>query len=157
MITILELLGKADNIPFNQLYHLATECANRYYTNVIKTLTCLLKSSFTGKQTVLMNSAQALKFPESYGDHQTKLWKVLSKYHQLPNHFHDLKDNLQTEFNHLKEATSRNTASLQESIKLQQTYIMTLCTHINTIHIKMAQSKYKLTACTLTLNLMQCN
>ena len=67
------------------------------------------------RQTILINSAQALKFLESYGDSQTKLWTVLSKY-QLPDHFHDLKDNLQTEFNLLKEATSRNTASLQESL-----------------------------------------
>ena len=39
-------LGKADNIPFNQLYNLAEDCADRYYTKVIKTLTQLLKSSF---------------------------------------------------------------------------------------------------------------
>ena len=30
-------LGKADNIPFNQLYNLAEDCADRYYTKVIKT------------------------------------------------------------------------------------------------------------------------
>ena len=39
IINILELLGKADNIPFNQLYNLAEDCADRYYTKVIKTLT----------------------------------------------------------------------------------------------------------------------
>ena len=139
MITLLELLGKADNIPFNQLYNLAMDCADRYYTNVIRTLTCLLKSSFTNRQMVLVNSAQALKFLESYRDCQTKLSKVLSKYHQLSDHFHYLKHSLQTEFNLLKEATSRNTASLQESIKLQQTYITTLSAHINTIYIKLAQ------------------
>ena len=47
IISILELLGKADNVPFNQLYSLAEDCADRYYTKVIKTLTQLLKSSFT--------------------------------------------------------------------------------------------------------------
>ena len=47
IISILELLGKADNIPFNQLYSLAEDCADQYYTKVIKTLTHLLKSSFT--------------------------------------------------------------------------------------------------------------
>ena len=45
-INILELLGKADNIPFNQLYNLAEDCVDRYYTKVIKTLTHLLKNSF---------------------------------------------------------------------------------------------------------------
>ena len=66
IINILELLGKADNIPFNQLYNLAEDCADRYYTKVIKTLTCLLKNSFHGRQLVLVNSARALKFLESY-------------------------------------------------------------------------------------------
>ena len=32
---MLELLGKVDNIPFNQLYNLAEDCADRYYTKVI--------------------------------------------------------------------------------------------------------------------------
>ena len=36
IINILELLGKADNIPFNQLYNLAEDCVDRYYTKVIK-------------------------------------------------------------------------------------------------------------------------
>ena len=36
IINILELLGKVDNIPFNQLYSLAEDCAVRYYTKVIK-------------------------------------------------------------------------------------------------------------------------
>ena len=91
------------------------------------------------RQIVLVNSARALKFLESYGDRQTKLWKVLSKYHQLPGHFHNLKDSLQTKFNLLKEATSRNAVSLEKTIQLQQTYITTLCTHINNIHVKLAQ------------------
>ena len=39
IINILELLGKADNIPFNQLYNLAEDCADRYYTKVIHTYT----------------------------------------------------------------------------------------------------------------------
>ena len=37
IINILELLGKADNIPFNQLYSLVEDCTDRYYTKVIKT------------------------------------------------------------------------------------------------------------------------
>ena len=85
IINILELLGKADNIPFNQLYNLSEDCADRYYTKVIKTLTCLLKNSFHDRQLVLVNSAQALKFLELYVARQAKLWKVLSKYDRLPD------------------------------------------------------------------------
>ena len=64
IINILEILGKADNIPFNQLYSLAEDCADRYYTKVIETLTQLLKSSFNDRQLVLVNMARALKFLE---------------------------------------------------------------------------------------------
>ena len=66
IINLLELLGNADNISFNQLYNLAEDCTDRYYTKVIKTLTCLLKNSFHDRQLVLVNSARALKFLESY-------------------------------------------------------------------------------------------
>ena len=90
IINILELLGKADNIPFNQLYNLAEDCVDRYYTKVIETLTHLLKSSFHDRQLVFVNIARALKFLESYAARQTKLWKVLSKTNLLLDHFHDL-------------------------------------------------------------------
>ena len=53
IINILEHLGKADNIPFNQLYNLAKDCADRYYMKVIKPL---LKNSFHDRQLVLVNS-----------------------------------------------------------------------------------------------------
>ena len=102
IINILELLGKADNIPFNQLYNLAEDCADRYYT---KTLIHLLKNSFHDRQLVLVNSARALKFLKSYAARQAKLWKVFSKYNHLPDHFHDLKTTLQSEFNLFKKAT----------------------------------------------------
>ena len=105
IINILELLGKADNIPFNQLYNLAEDCADRYYTKVIKTLTRLLKNSFHDRQLVLVNSARALTFLESYTARQAKLWEVLSKYHSPPDYFHDLKTTLQAEFDLLKTAT----------------------------------------------------
>ena len=36
IIDILECLGKVDNIPFNQLYSLAEDCADRYYTSYEK-------------------------------------------------------------------------------------------------------------------------
>ena len=98
IINILELLGKGDNIPFNQLYSLTEDCADRYYTSVIQTLTHLMKNSFHDRQLVLVNTARVLKFLESYAAQQTKLWKVLSKYHNLPDHFHNLKTTLQAEF-----------------------------------------------------------
>ena len=139
IINILELLGKADNIPFNQLYSLAEDCTDRYYTKVIKTLTQLLKSSFSDRQLVLVNTARALKFLELYWNRQTKLWKVLSKYDRLPDHFHDLKTTLQTEFNHLKKATSKNIKNLHDAVNLQQTYTTSLCSHINSIYTKLAQ------------------
>ena len=66
IINILEPLGKADNIPFNQLCNLAEDCADRSCTKVIKTLTHLLKNSFHDRQLVLVNTARALKFLESY-------------------------------------------------------------------------------------------
>ena len=66
IIDILAHLGKVDNIPFNQLYSLAEDCADRYYTKVIQTLTHLMKNSFHGRQLILVNTARALKFPKSY-------------------------------------------------------------------------------------------
>ena len=139
IINILELLGKADNIPFNQLYNLAEDCADRYYTKVIKTFTCLLKNSFHDRQLVLVNSARALKFLESYAARQAKLWKVLSKYDHLPDHFHDLKTTLQAEFNLLKKATSKNIENIQEAVQSQQAYTTALCGHINSLYTKLAQ------------------
>ena len=139
IINILELLGKADNIPFNQLSNLAKDCADRYYTKVIKTLTQLLKRSFHDRQFVLVNTARALKFLELYAARQTKLWKVLSKHDRLLDYFHNLQTTLQTEFSLLKKATSRNIENLQEAVNLQQTYTTSLCSHINSIYAKLAQ------------------
>ena len=139
IINILELLGKADNIPFSQLYNLAEDCADRYYTKVIKTLIQLLKNSFNDRQLVLVNTARALKFLELYATRQTKLWNVLSKYDRLPDYFHDLQTTLQTEFNLLKKTNSKNIQNLQDAINLQQTYTTSLCSHVNSIYSKLAQ------------------
>ena len=43
IIDILERLGKADNIPHNQLYYVAENCMDRYYSKVIETFMLLLK------------------------------------------------------------------------------------------------------------------
>ena len=98
-----------------------------------------MKSSFTNRQTILVDIARVLKFLESYGTRQTKLWKVLTKYDTLPDHFHDLQTTLQTEFDLLKKATLKNIKQLQGTINLQQTYTTSLCSHINTIHTKLVQ------------------
>ena len=66
IIDILACLGKADNIPFNQLYSLVEDCADRYYTKVIQTLTHLMKNSFHARQLILVNTARALNFLKSY-------------------------------------------------------------------------------------------
>ena len=65
IINILACLGKVDNIPFNQLYSLVEDCADRYYTKIIQTLTCLMKNSFHDRQLILVNTARVLKFLES--------------------------------------------------------------------------------------------
>ena len=76
---------------------------------------------------------------ESYRDRQAKLWKVLTKYNKLPDHFHDLQTTLQTEFAFLKKATLKNIDQFQEAINLQQTYTTSLCSHVKTIYAKLAQ------------------
>ena len=43
IIDIPERLGKADNIPHNQLYYIAENCVDLYYSKVIETFTLLLK------------------------------------------------------------------------------------------------------------------
>ena len=66
------------------------------------------------------------------------MWKVLSKYHNLPDHFHDLKTILQTDFKLLKTATSKNIQNIQEVVQSQQAYTTVLSGHINTLYTKLA-------------------
>ena len=156
IIDILARLGKVDNIPFNQLYSFMEDCADRYYTKVIQTLTCLMKNSFHDRQLILINTARVLKFLESYASRQTKLWKVLSKYHNLPDHFHDLKTTLQTEFELLKTATSKNIQNIQEVVQAQQAYMTVLSGHITTLYTKLAHlDKYRYTVYTHIHSRMQ--
>ena len=68
IVDILKRLGKADNIPFNQLYYIAENCADRYYSKVIKTVVALLKHQFMDRQLLLVNTARSLKFLEEYTD-----------------------------------------------------------------------------------------
>ena len=64
---------------------------------------------------------------------------MLSKYHNLPDHFHDLKTTLQAEFQLLKMATSKNIASINEAVESQQAYTTVPYGHINTLSTKLAQ------------------
>ena len=94
--------------------------------------------SFHDRQLVLVNTARVLKFLESYAARQTKLWKVLSKYHNLQDHFHNLKTTLQAEFDLLKTATSKNIKNIHKVIQSQQAYMTVLYGHINTLYTKLA-------------------
>ena len=64
---------------------------------------------------------------------------MLSKYHNLPDHFHDLQTTLQAEFELLKKATSKNVQNIQEVVQSQQQYTTVLSGHINTLYSKLAQ------------------
>ena len=146
IINILERLGKADNIPFNLLYYIAKNCADRYYSKVIKTFVFLIKRQFADRQTLLVNTACSLKFLEEYANRQAQVRKVLRKYHNLPDkvddlhsHFESFKSTIETDFKHLKEATSRNAQIIQTSLNIQQTYSSTLCTHVNNIYNRLSE------------------
>ena len=64
---------------------------------------------------------------------------MLSKYHNLLDHFHDLKTTLQAEFELLKMATSKDIQSIKEVVESQQAYTTVLYGHINTLYIKLVQ------------------
>ena len=57
IIDILNRLGKVDNIPFNQLYYIAENCADHYYSNVIETFISILKCQFADHLLLLVNTA----------------------------------------------------------------------------------------------------
>ena len=112
IIDILECLGKADNIPFNQLYYVVENCADRYYTKVIETFMFIIKRQFADCQLLLVNTACCLKFLEEYSDRQSQIWKIFHKHHNIPEdlqdlhfHFNDFKTSLEKDFKYLKEAT----------------------------------------------------
>ena len=146
IIGILERLRKVDDIPFNQLYYIAENCVDRYYSKVIQTFVFLIRRQFTNRQTLLINTAHLLKFLEEYTDRQAQIWKVLRKYHNLPDnvedlhfHFDSFKSNIETNFKHLKEATSCKVQNIQTSLGIQQTHSSTLCSHINNIYNKLSE------------------
>ena len=73
IVDILARLGKADDIPFNQLYYIAENCADRYYSKVIQTFISLIKRQFADRQTLLINTAHSLKFLEDYANRQAEI------------------------------------------------------------------------------------
>ena len=129
IITILERLGKVVNMPFNKLLYLAENCADRYYTSVIKTFVEIIKQNTTDRQIVLVNMVRALKYLEDFGQRQSQLFTILEKYHLLLDNL----ENLQSQFGFLKQATSKNVKHLQQAINVQQTCTATICTYINNI------------------------
>ena len=146
IIDILERLRKADNIPFNQLYYIAENCVDRYYSKVIRTFVFLIKRQFADRQTLLINTACPLKFLQEYANRQAQIWKVLQKYHNLldkvedlHSHFDSFKSIIKTDFKHFKEATSCSIQNIQTSLGIQQTYSFTLCTQVNNIYNKLSK------------------
>ena len=146
IIDILEWLGKADNIPFNQLYYIAENCVDRYYTKVIETFVSIIKRQFADCQLLLVNTACCLKFLEEYADHQSQIWQIFQKHQTIPEdlqdlhfHFDDFKNSIEKDFKFLREATSRNVENFQTPLNLQQTYSSSLCLHVNNIYSKLSE------------------
>ena len=113
---------------------------------VIQTFVSIIKRQFADRQTLLINTAHLLKSLEEYADRQAQIWKILRKYHNLPDdvedlHFHSdsFKSSIETDLKHLKELTSRNVQNIQTSLGIQQTYSSTLCSHVNNIYNKLSE------------------
>ena len=101
----------------------------------------LLKWRFADRQLLLVNTTRSLKFLEEYTDRQVLIWQIFRKHKNIPDdisdlhlHIDDFKANIKKEFNFLKEATCKNIENFQTSLNLQQTYSVTLCSHINNIY-----------------------
>ena len=90
IIDILEQLGKADDIPFNQFYSITENCADQYYTKVIETFVSIIKRQFADHQLFLVNTARCLKFLEEYADCQSQIWKNFQKHQTIPEDLQDL-------------------------------------------------------------------
>ena len=98
-------------------------------------VTVHIKHSATDCQIVLVNMARALNYLEDFGQRQSQLFKVLEKYHLLPDNF----ENLQLQFGFLKQTTSKNIEHLQQTINVQQTCTATICMYINSILLRITK------------------
>ena len=128
----MERLGKADNIPFNQLYYIAKNCADHYYCKVIETFISILKCQFADCELLLVTTAQSLKFLEEYVDHQAQIWKIFQKHQMILEdildlhlHFDDFKNGIEKEFTFLKEAT----------LKMLETFSPLSTSNRHTLHL----------------------
>ena len=63
IIDILERLGKVDNIPFNQLYYIAENCADHYYSKVIETFNLHFKMPICRSSTAFSKYSSKFKIP----------------------------------------------------------------------------------------------
>ena len=159
IVDILERLGKADHIPFNQLYYIVENCADHYYSKVIQTFVALLKCQFMDRQLLLVHTARSLKFLEEYEDRQALIWKIFQRHENIPDdiqdlhlHIDDFKTNIEKEFNFLKEATCKNVENFQSSLNLQQMYSAALCSHVNNIYNKLLEIQQQLPHSTQHMN-----
>ena len=151
IIDILERLGKADHIPHNQLYYIAENYADRYYSKVIETFVALLKWQFADRQLLLVNRARSVKFLEEYTDRQALIWQIFRKHENIPDDIHNFhlhidvfKTTIEKEFKFLKEATCKNVKNFQTLLNLQQTYSVALCSHVNNIYHKILEIQQQL-------------
>ena len=151
IIDILKRLSKANHIPHSQLYYIAENCADHYYSKVIETFMALLKWQFADRQLLLVNTARSLKFLEEYTDRQALIWQIFRKHENIPDDISDLhlhidnfKANIQKEFKFLKEATLKNVENFQTSLNLQQTFSVALCSHVNNIYHKISEIQQQL-------------
>ena len=92
-----------------------------------------------------------MKFLEEYAVRQALIWKIFSKHQNIPDeisdlhlHIDDFKDNIQKEFNFLKEATCKNIENFQASLGSQQNYLAALGSHINNIYHKISKLQQQL-------------
>ena len=81
----IELYSNIRNIGTAQVYSIAQNWADWYYSNVIKAFTAIIKRQFADCQILLVNTARALKFLKEYADRQVQLCKVLQVYHDVPD------------------------------------------------------------------------
>ena len=146
-----DIIDILDNIPHSQLYYIAENCANPYYSKVIETFVALLKWQFADRQLLLINTTRSLKFLEEYADRQVLIWQIFRKHQNIPDdisdlhlHIDDFKVNIQKEFNFLKEVTRKNIENFQTSLNLQQTYSAALGSHINNIYHKISEIQQQL-------------
>ena len=77
-------------MPFDKLYYLAENCADHYYTSIIKTFIEIIKQNTTDRQIMLVNMARAFKYLGDFGQRQSQLFTVLEKYHLLPDSLENL-------------------------------------------------------------------